>query len=111
MLKHDSSKVLMGPSLTEGLDLKDSISRFQIIPKISYPSLSDKFIKVKMQINPAWYRWRTIISILQGIGRSVRHENDYAVTYILDACLSDLIHTSRRSFPIEFFNRLKIVNE
>jgi len=111
MLKTDTSKVLMGPSLIEGLDLKDSISRFQIIPKISYPSLSDKFTKVKMQLNPGWYHWKTIISLLQGIGRSVRHENDYAVTYILDACLIDLIHKSRKSFPAEFFERLKLVND
>ena len=111
MLKKDNSKVLMGPSLLEGLDLKDNISRFQIFAKVPYLSLSDKFVKVKMQINPGWYRWAAVLAILQGTGRSVRHETDYAVTYILDASLADLIHNSRKSFPIEFMSRIKIVSD
>ena len=111
MLKRDHSKVVLGPSLIEGLDLKDNISRFQIFAKVPYLSLSDKFVKVKMQINPAWYRWAAIINVLQGTGRSVRHETDYAVTYILDASLADLIHNSRKAFPIEFINRLKIISD
>jgi len=111
ILKRDNSKVLLGPSLIEGLDLKDNISRFQIFAKVPYLSLSDKFVKVKMQLNPAWYRWTAIINILQGTGRSVRHETDYAVTYILDASLADLIHNSRKSFPSEFMARIKIVSD
>jgi Rad3-related DNA helicase len=109
ILKRDKSKVLMGPSILEGLDLKDNISRFQIFAKVPYLSLGDKFVSVKMKINPNWYRQRAIQTILQGLGRSIRHENDYAVTYFLDASLIDLIHSSRRSFPADFYQRLKIV--
>ena len=111
ILKRDKSKVLMGPSILEGLDLKDNISRFQIFAKVPYLSLGDKFVSVKMKINPNWYRWKAILSILQGVGRSVRHENDYAVTYFLDAALADLIHASRRSFPQDFLNRIKVVSD
>lgn len=111
ILKQDKNKVLMGPSLRTGLDLKDDWSRFMIIAKIPYPSLGDIFIKTKMQLNPQWYQWKTIIEVLQSVGRSVRNEEDWCVGYILDACLSDLIHNSRKSFPIEFISRIKIVNE
>lgn len=111
VLKHDRSKVLIGPSLLEGLDLKDSISRFQIFAKVPYLSLGDKFVKVKMQIDPNWYRWKAIQSTLQGLGRSIRHENDWAVTYFLDASLADLIHSSRNSFPPDFYDRLKVVSD
>lgn len=111
MMKISSGRVLMGPSLTTGLDMKDDLSRFAIIAKIPYPSLSDRFIKTKMKINPAWYEWKTILEFLQSIGRTVRHENDWAVTYILDGSLSNLIHNSRKSFPPEFFSRIKIINE
>jgi Rad3-related DNA helicase len=109
MLKRDTSKVLMGPSLLEGLDLKDDWSRLQIFAKVPYLSLADKFVKAKLAINPDWYRWKAIINILQGTGRSVRSENDWATTYILDGSLADLIHASRKSFPIEFMQRIKIV--
>lgn len=109
MLKANKNKVLMGPSLLEGLDLKDSWSRFQIFAKVPYLSLGDKFVAAKLKINPDWYRWKAILNVLQGTGRSVRNENDWAITYILDGALSDLIHSNRNAFPIEFMQRLKIV--
>lgn len=111
ILKRDKSKVLMGPSLLEGLDLKDDWSRFQIFAKVPYLSLSDKFVSTKLKINPEWYREKAILNVLQGTGRSVRSETDWAVTYILDGALADLIHNNRKSFPAEFIQRLKIVNE
>ena len=109
ILKRDHSKVLMGPSLLEGLDLKDEFSRFQIFAKVPYLSLGDRFVKTKLQINPDWYRWKAIINILQGTGRSVRSEEDWATTYILDASLADLIHKNRRAFPPEFMQRIKVM--
>ena len=109
ILKMNKNKVLLGPSLLEGLDLKDEWSRFQIFAKVPYLSLSDKFVATKLKINPEWYRWKAIINILQGTGRSVRSEDDWAVTYILDASLADLIHNNRRAFPIEFMQRIKVV--
>jgi len=109
ILKKDKSKVLMGPSLLEGLDLKDSWSRFAIFAKVPYMSLSDKFVATKLKINPDWYRWKAIISILQGTGRSVRSETDWAITYILDGSLADLIHNNRKAFPIEFIKRIQVV--
>jgi Rad3-related DNA helicase len=110
-LKTSKGMVLIGPSLLEGLDLKDEWSRFQIFAKVPYLSLGDRFVKAKLGINPAWYQWKCIIGILQGTGRSVRSETDYATTYILDACLSDLIHHSRKSFPKEFLSRIKIIDK
>jgi Rad3-related DNA helicase len=110
-LKTTKGMVLIGPSLLEGLDLKDEWSRFQIFAKVPYLSLGDRFVKAKLGINPGWYRWKAIISILQGTGRSVRSETDWAITYILDGSLSDLIHNSRKSFPKEFMSRIRIVDK
>ena len=36
--------VLISPSLHLGLDLKDDLSRFQVIVKVPYPSLADRWI-------------------------------------------------------------------
>jgi len=110
MMKITKGKIIMGPSLTTGLDLYDDLARFAIITKIPYPSLADRFIKTKMNINPGWYQWTTIKELLQAIGRTVRHEKDYCVTYILDGCFGDIIHNSISSFPKEFINRIKIIN-
>lgn len=109
ILKRNKNKVLMGPSLLEGLDLKDKWSRFAIFAKVPYLSLSDRFVATKLKIDPGWYRWRAIINILQGTGRSVRSETDWAITYILDGSLADLIHNNRKAFPSEFMQRLIIL--
>jgi len=109
LLKINKNKVVMGPSLLEGLDLKDNWSRFAIFAKIPYLSLSDRFVATKLKINPDWYRQCAIISLLQGTGRSVRSETDWAVTYILDAALADLIHNNRKAFPPEFMKRILVV--
>ena len=107
----EKGTVLMGPSLLEGLDLKDDRSRFQIFAKVPYPSLGDRFVKAKIDYNPEWYNWTTICSILQGIGRSVRNDEDYALTYILDGCIIDLLRKNRSSFPPEIQKRIKIIKE
>jgi ATP-dependent DNA helicase DinG len=103
------NKVLVGPSLIEGLSLDDDLCRFQIIMKVPYPSLSDKFISAKRNFNPIWYSNTTSISILQGIGRGVRNEKDWCVTFILDACFSNLLNTSSGMFSKEFIDRIQII--
>jgi Rad3-related DNA helicase len=109
MLKTDHSKILMGPSLLEGIDLKDEWSRLQIFAKVPYLSLADKFVKTKLEINPDWYQWSAIKNILQGTGRSIRNEDDWAITYILDGSMADLIHRKRSAFPIEFMKRIVVM--
>lgn len=109
ILKRNKNKVIMGPSLLEGLDLKDDWSRFQIFAKVPYLSLSDKFVATKLKIDPDWYRWKAIINVLQGSGRSVRSETDWAITYMLDGALADLIHNNRKAFPPEFMKRIVVV--
>ena len=109
MFHKEKNMVLMGPSLLEGLDLHEDKSRFQVFAKVPYPNLKDRFVKAKIDVDPTWYNWKSIIAILQGVGRSVRSQDDWAVTYFLDGCLADLIHNNRKAFPVEFKNRLKII--
>ena len=108
LFKNKDDAVLMGPSLLEGLDLKDDISRFQIFFKVPYPNVSDPLIKAKMQHSKEWYDWKTGISIMQGVGRSVRSKDDWAVTYVLDACFRSLIN-KQGFFPPSFQERIKTI--
>lgn len=104
--KEDS--IIMGPSLLEGLDLKDGMSRFQIFFKVPYPSLADPLIKAKLNISNDWYNWKTGVSVMQGVGRSVRSEDDWAITYVIDASFMSLINKPD-FFPPSFKERIKIV--
>lgn len=83
--RYVGSSILISPSIFEGLDFKDDTSRFQIIVKSPYPSLGDKRIKHIAENYPGIYQEMTLIKILQGIGRSIRTPEDYAVTYFTDA--------------------------
>tara|TARA_R110000772_G_scaffold25903_3_gene67257 strand:+ start:1219 stop:2946 length:1728 start_codon:yes stop_codon:yes gene_type:complete len=108
LFKEDSNKILLGPSILEGLDLKDETSRFQIFFKVPYPSLGDPLIKAKLNQSNVWYNWKTSNQIMQGIGRSVRSKDDWAVTYILDASFSQLLGKTD-AFPPSFTKRIKTI--
>ena len=71
--------------MTEGVDLKDDLSRFQIICKVPFPYLGDKLIRKKMNKWNWWYDLQPAKTVIQSVGRSVRSETDTAVTYILDS--------------------------
>ena len=108
LFKQKDDAVFMGPSLLEGLDLKDETSRFQVFFKVPYPNIGDPLIKAKMNTMPGWYDWKTGITIMQGVGRSVRSKDDWAVTYILDACFLSLINKTEL-FPPSFIERVKTI--
>lgn len=108
LFKQKEDAVFMGPSLLEGLDLKDETSRFQVFFKVPYPNIGDPLIKAKMNTMPGWYDWKTGITIMQGVGRSVRSKDDWAVTYILDACFLSLINKTEL-FPPSFIERVKTI--
>jgi len=102
ILKHFQSikpTVLISPSMFLGVDLKDDLSRFQIIVKVPYPDLTDKRISVLKQRNPKWYEWNTILRLVQAYGRSVRNSEDYANTYILDSNISYILKNGKDMIP------------
>lgn len=107
---HINSKtdtILVSPSMTQGLDLCDDLSRFQIIMKMPYPSLANKVNKLRFEQKPQWYAWQTILELLQSYGRSIRNENDHADTIIFDSCFADLINQYSYMFPDYFKNVIK----
>ena len=101
--------ILVGPSLNEGIDLPGDLCRFIIIMKVPYPSLADKLVKEKMKLFPLWYNATTSNDIIQGIGRGVRFNGDWCVSYILDACFWKLYLETQDQYPNEFKNRLNII--
>jgi len=91
--------ILVSPSLTEGIDLVDDLSRFQIIVKTPFPYLGDNYITTKMTRIPGWYEWETTKTIVQASGRSVRNTNDHCITYILDSDFTFFFKKNSNMFP------------
>ena len=98
--------VLISPSLYLGVDLKDYLSRFQIIVKVPYPDLTDRKISAMKERDPKWYNWNTILRLVQAYGRSIRSKDDFANTYILDSSISCLIRNAREMLPEWFLDAI-----
>lgn len=98
---HDSPEptVLVSPSMTEGISLDDDLSRFQIIAKLPYPNLGDRALKKRCDRDPWYYDYLTTRSFVQAVGRSVRNEKDWAVTYVLDGCFEAFLRKNKRILP------------
>ena len=107
-IKQNDNKVIVSPSMTTGISLDDSLSRFQILLKIPYPNISSNKIKARQKSNPKWYDYATCCTIMQAYGRIVRSNTDWGKTFILDSCFSDLLKKSYY-FPRWFTDAIKIL--
>lgn len=103
--RHKNSKkptVLISPSMTEGVDLRGDMSRFQIVCKVPFPYLGSSLIRKKMNKWDWWYDLQTAKTVIQSVGRSVRSESDSAVTYILDTSWERFYRKNKQLFGPEF---------
>ena len=100
--KQNKDGVLLSSSLWQGIDLKDDLSRFQIIEKCPYLYLGDRRVEIKREKDEKWYYYQTTVKLLQGLGRSVRNENDFAVTYVLDGSVQNLLKYNKKMVPIAY---------
>ena len=106
-LNSSEPTILLSPSMTEGVDLQEESSRFQIVCKVPYPYLGDKLVKKRMNKWDWWYSLQTAKTIVQSVGRSVRSSEDFAVTYILDENWNYFYKKNSSIFPEDFRKCLK----
>lgn len=101
----DEPTILVSPSLTYGVDLKDDLARFQIIVKLPYSPLGSKRIKQLFEESKEWYQNEMLNSLIQATGRATRSDDDYSVTYILDGTLKNILTRGKHNLPKHFLNR------
>jgi hypothetical protein len=93
--------------LPSDLDLKDDLSRFQIITKVPYPDLGDRWINEKRKISGQWYTWQTALRLVQGYGRSIRSKEDWAKTYVLDSAFLPFVRKNKNILPHWFIQAIQ----
>jgi ATP-dependent DNA helicase DinG len=106
--KHSKSKeptVIVSPSMTFGIDLKDDLARFQIIVKAAYLPLGDNRIKRLFDVDKDWYTDKMLISLVQACGRGIRSKDDHCTTYIIDQAITDAVIANRAKLPKYFVER------
>lgn len=101
--------VLVSPSMTTGVDLKDDLSRFQVIVKMPFSSLGDPRTKKKTDISPDWYACQMLKNLIQACGRSTRSVDDHSSTYVLDSSFAYYINKYKKWLPKQFLARLRNV--
>lgn len=109
--KHASTEkdtILVSPSMIEGVDLKDSLARFQIMMKLPFPPLDD-YTKKLMTLYKDYYENAVATNICQAYGRAVRSESDYANFYIIDGAIKRILG-NRKYFSRYFTEALEIIN-
>lgn len=100
--RHKSSSrptVILSPSMTEGFDFAHDLARWQVIMKVPYPNLGDRQVNAKRLADPEWYQLETVKTIIQATGRICRAEDDFGVTYLLDADFRMLWDRHQDFFP------------
>lgn len=97
-------RLIISPSMYEGVDLPGDISRFQIMAKAPYASLGDKRMKYILDHYPDMYQLMTIMRVIQGIGRSTRYDGDHCRTYFLDTNLKNLFENYNNIWQQQFLS-------
>jgi Rad3-related DNA helicase len=103
--------VLLASSMDRGVDLPDDACDVQVILKVPFPNLGDKQVSQRLNATgrsgKTWYAVQTARTILQMVGRGMRHKDDRVVTYIVDKAFEDnVLARRRRLFPGYFLDAL-----
>lgn len=93
--------ILVSPSCERGLDLHGDLARFNIIPKVPFPNVTDKVVSKRIYSSPfgrLWYRAVTAQTISQMSGRTTRGILDSSDTFIFDAAFDSVIEFTPKWF-------------
>lgn len=109
--KPESGRVLIASGMYEGIDLPEDLGRWQIIAKVPWQSLGNPAIKHLAELDPEWFNWETIRTLVQAAGRICRTPDDFGVTFIPDKTFLRLITEAKSQFPKYFLDALQFVDE
>lgn len=105
---YPKNAVIIGPSLTTGVDLKDDLGRFNIVVKISYPNISNALWAKRAESFQHIYIGEAASILEQSCGRTTRSKNDSSRSYILDSRAESFILGNQKYFSPTFLKRVRI---
>jgi len=98
--------VLVGPSLTTGIDMKDDLARFNIVVKLSFPNMVSALWAKRYEVANHIYVGETASVLEQSCGRTTRSADDFSISYILDSRAKWFISGNRHLFSTSFLDRI-----
>jgi Rad3-related DNA helicase len=91
--------ILIACGMYEGVDLPEDLGRWQVISKIPWMSLGNPAIRHLAELDPEWYNWETIKTLVQACGRICRTPTDYGITYVLDTSVQRIFREAEYMLP------------
>jgi Rad3-related DNA helicase len=93
--------VLVGCGMTEGINLKNDMGRWQLITKVLWPHLGHPVVIAKRwgENGENWYNWQAAKDVIQSYGRICRWPKDFGETRIVDSSFINLYNRHRGLFP------------
>jgi ATP-dependent DNA helicase DinG len=92
--------VIVAPAMHEGVDLRDDLSRFQVICKVPYANFYENpQLARRVEVDSKYYDWMTALKLIQSYGRSIRSAEDYADTYIIDEAVFSFLNKAKSMIP------------
>lgn len=98
----EAPAILVSPSISTGYDFAHSHSRWQIITKVPFASVTDPLVKARQHRDKEYGLMLAAQTLMQSYGRIVRADDDWGVTVMLDDNFS-WFHRSARKFMTQFF--------
>ena len=105
--KYPPDAVLIGPSLTTGIDLSDDLARFNIIVKLSYPNMGSALWAKRAKLLPHIYVGETASVLEQAAGRTTRSISDSSRIYVLDSRAEKFMLQNQKYFSPSFLKRVR----
>lgn len=96
--------VLLGVHMFEGLDLRDDLARFVVIPKVPYPYRGDPYVAERRRRNTEWVSRQVGLKMVQGAGRGMRSATDHCQIFVMDACFWRELREHSAHYPRWFLD-------
>ncbi len=110
-MKSNEPSVFLSTNMTEGLNLKDDLCRYQIYLKIGFPNTQDKRVAKRLELGHwGWYYMQAIEDIEQSAGRATRSKDDYSEMFIYDASFATMFTKYGKYMKPWFKQRMKFIN-
>lgn len=96
--------ILVSPSISTGWDFPNDDAEYIIILKVPYPNRNDVLVKARHDDDKQWYTHATVQTLVQMVGRGMRHHSDRCEVFILDNNIQLLKIIGKAFAPPGFFD-------
>lgn len=110
-MEYDKPSVFLSTNMSEGLNLKGDLCRYQIYAKIGFPNTQDKRVAKRLELGHwVWYYLQALEDIEQASGRATRDMADWSEMFIFDSSFATMFTKYNKFIKPWFKQRMKFIS-